>query len=177
MHAPTGQLITVGEMPQVSDGSVDGGAINGEASRARATLSPGGGGGPEASPGGEDAPQLQQPDAAIVLLEGFKNSVGTAKKVFAAIEEALDAVRPVWNAGTQSFVDQPDYRTRLAAVELYLAHTVGLPVQRNENLNINASANGPKVERRPATPAMLEALERKLARVRKEVAEKAATPV
>lgn len=137
--------------------------------RARATPSP-----LEVMSHGENVDarsQQQNQDAAQVVLRRLKEGGALGLKALEQMEAALEATRSVWDAKTKDFKEVPDHRTRLAACELYLAHTVGLPVQRNENLNINASANGPKVERRPATPAMLEALERRLVKMRKELAE------
>lgn len=94
-----------------------------------------------------------------------------AVKVLRKIDEGLEATRSIWSKEANDMVEVPDHKTRLAAVELYLAHTVGLPVQRSENLNINARAGAGQPIRKKATPAMIEALERRLAAAKKEAAQ------
>ncbi|MBC7368714.1 MAG: hypothetical protein H7343_18215 [Undibacterium sp.] len=71
------------------------------------------------------------------VVQQLRSDPVMARKAKRAIEEAMDATRPVWQKETESFIEQPDHKTRMVAVELYLHNTVGLPVQRTENLNIN----------------------------------------
>jgi hypothetical protein len=106
----------------------------------------------------------------IVLL-GLHANQGLADKVLVEIEAAIMATTAIWDATAQEFANRPDYKTRLAACELYLAHTVGLPVQRSENLNINARAGAGQAIRKKAGPMEIEAMERRLARAKKEAAE------
>jgi len=96
-----------------------------------------------------------------------------AKKAKRAIEEAMDATRPVWSKEAETFVDQPDHKTRMVAVELYLHNTVGLPVQRTENLNINKTVARDS-EKHP--PAAIAEMRRIIAKGDAEMAKRAAAP-
>ena len=102
-----------------------------------------------------------------IVLRGLHANQGLADKVLVEIEAAVWATTSIWDATAKAFADRPDYKTRLAACELYLAHTVGLPVQRSENLNVNATApqNSP---RRPPTPALLAYYARELAKAKRQ---------
>jgi hypothetical protein len=93
-----------------------------------------------------------------------------AKKAKRAIEEAMDATRPVWSKEAETFVDQPDHKTRMVAVELYLHNTVGLPVQRTENLNINKTV-ARDTEKHP--PAAIAEMRRIIAKEDAEMAKRA----
>ncbi len=106
-----------------------------------------------------------------IVLRGLHANQGLADKVLVEIEAAVWATTAIWDATTKAFVDRPDYKTRLAACELYLAHTVGLPVQRSENLNVNATApqNSP---RRPPTPALLAYYAREIATAKRQAEQK-----
>jgi hypothetical protein len=74
------------------------------------------------------------------VLRGLRDNQRLAARVLMEIEAALSATTAIWDAPSKTFIDRPDFKTRLQACELYLAHTVGLPVQRSENLNVNAHA-------------------------------------
>jgi hypothetical protein len=80
-------------------------------------------------------------DQSQSLLRAMRSSRRLADQVLRRLEEGLEATSVIWDAPTKTFVERPDFKVRLAAVELYLANTAGLPVQRSENLNITASAN------------------------------------
>ena len=101
-------------------------------------------------------------------MRGLHANQGLADKVLVEIEAAVCATTSIWDATAKAFADRPDYKTRLAAVELYLAHTIGLPVQRTENLNLTGKLPGQGVQRKPATPAMIAYLERELARAKRQ---------
>lgn len=111
------------------------------------------------------------PVASIIMAQFEASGALMGVKVLRKIDEGLEATRSIWSKEANDFIEVPDHKTRLAAVELYLAHTVGLPVQRSENLNINARAGAGQSIRRKATPMEVEALERRLARAKKEAAE------
>jgi hypothetical protein len=88
-----------------------------------------------------------------------------AAKALTRLEDALEAVTPVWDAATKSFVDRPDHKTRLAAVQIYLENTLGQPTRRCENITVTAAATKPDYElmlRR--SPALREAARRALER-------------
>ena len=102
------------------------------------------------------------------VIHGLRTNQNLGEKVLHQIEVAIEATTAVWDAGSKSFVDRPDYKTRLAACELYLAHTVGLPVQRSENLNLNAQAKPALGEVWLNTPAALEAARRMVAKAQRE---------
>ena len=119
------------------------------------------------SPGAPAVSRVRTETGPQIVLRGLHGNQGLADKVLVEIEAAIMATTSIWDATAKAFADRPDYKTRLAACELYLAHTVGLPVQRSENLNVNATApqNSP---RRPATPAMLAYYERELAKAKRQ---------
>ena len=96
------------------------------------------------------------------VIHGLRTNQNLGEKVLHQIEVAIEATTAVWDAGSKSFVDRPDFKTRLAACELYLAHTVGLPVQRSENLNLNAQAKPALEEVCLNSPAALDAMRRVL---------------
>lgn len=106
-----------------------------------------------------------------IVLRGLHANQGLADKVLAEIEAAVWATTSIWDATAKAFADRPDYKTRLAACELYLAHTVGLPVQRSENLNVNATAPRPGPPR-PPTPAVLAYYQRALDRAKRDAERK-----
>ena len=97
---------------------------------ARATLPP------ELHQQGGSGPQM--------VLDGLRGNGRIAGKVLCQIEAAIEATTAVWDAERKKFVDRPDYKTRLSACELFMAYGVGLPLQRSENLNINAQAQPPE---------------------------------
>lgn len=160
----------VGNSPQ---SGVDSGGTAGkenDAPRARVSPSPL----QVVGPADENESQVSIPVAPVasIVMSQFEASGATmAVKVLRKIDEGLEATRSIWSKEANDMVEVPDHKTRLAAVELYLAHTVGLPVQRSENLNINARAGAGQPIRKKATPAMIEALERRLAAAKKEAAQ------
>ena len=132
---------------------------------------------PQARP---DAPEFvaietqSQVDEAAATVAAMRSSKLAALRVLQAMEDSLVATVSVWDAASKSFVDRPDYKTRLMAVTTYLAHTVGLPIQRNENLNINAPAKQtiPYEEMLKRSPALRDAARRALERAERAAAEK-----
>jgi len=106
--------------------------------------------------------------ASQVTLKAFAGSGDIAGKLMDVIRGAMNATRTKWDKDTEAFVELPDHKTRLAAVELYLAHTIGLPVQRTENLNLSGKMPGAGAKRKPATPAMIAYLERELAKAKRQ---------
>jgi hypothetical protein len=119
------------------------------------------------SPGTATVPRVRTETGPQIVLRGLHANQGLADKVLVEIEAAVWATTSIWDATAKAFADRPDYKTRLAACELYLAHTVGLPVQRSENLNVNATApqNSP---RRPATPALLAYYSREIEKAKRQ---------
>ena len=118
-----------------------------------------------------EAPETQSQEppktANQVIFEAFATSGDTAAKVMKVIEDGFNATRPQFNKMTQAWDEIPDYKTRHAACELYLAHTVGLPIQRTENLNLTGKLPGSE-KRKPATPAMLAYYERELEKAKRQ---------
>lgn len=123
------------------------------------------------SPGTPAVSRVRTETGPQIVLRGLHGNQGLADKVLVEIEAAIMATTSIWDATAKAFADRPDYKTRLAACELYLAHTVGLPVQRSENLNVNATApqNSP---RRPATPALLAYYARELDKAKRQAEQK-----
>jgi len=123
-----------------------------------------------------EAPETQsqepQKTANQLIFEAFATSGDTAAKVMKVIEDGFNATRPQFNKMTQAWDEIPDYKTRAAACELYLAHTVGLPIQRTENLNLTGKIPGQGVKRRPPTPALLAYYERELAKAKRQAEQK-----
>lgn len=105
-----------------------------------------------------------------LVVQDMRSDPVLAKKAKRAIEEAMDATRPVWSKEAETFVDQPDHKTRMVAVELYLHNTVGLPVQRTENLNINKTV-ARDTEKHP--PAAIAEMRRIIAKEDAEMAKRA----
>ncbi len=52
----------------------------------------------------------------------------------------LDAVVQCWSASRQEYVEKVDHATRLKSVAWLASYSDGLPVQRNENFSVTASA-------------------------------------
>lgn len=124
---------------------------------ARATLPPG-----DSSIPGETGAQF--------VVSGLRTNPRLANKVLREIENAVEATRPVWDSSKKSFIEKPDFKTRLAACELFLSYCVGLPVQRNENLNItapNTAAVGYE-EMLRKSPALRQAMRRSVDRAEAE---------
>lgn len=90
-----------------------------------------------------------------------------AQQVVKAIADALAAT-----AVTKSGVSVIDHRTRLAAAELALRYTVGLPVQRTEAISVNLDADsGIGLDERLAhSPALRAQLAAALARAERKSA-------
>ena len=124
-----------------------------------------------------EAPETQSQEppktANQVIFEAFAKSGAIAAKVMSVIEAGFTATRPQFNKMTQAWDEIPDYKTRHAACELYLAHTVGLPIQRTENLNLTGKIPGQGVKRPPATPALLAYYARELEKAKRQGAGKA----
>lgn len=106
--------------------------------------------------------------ASQLTLKAFAGSGDIAGKLMDLIRGAMNATRTKWDKDTEAFVELPDHKTRLAAVELYLAHTIGLPVQRTENLNLNGKMPGAGDKRKPATPALLAHYARELDKAKRQ---------
>lgn len=117
-----------------------------------------------------DDPQISTETGAQLMVRSLRNNHALATKVVREIEASVEATTPVWDAATKAFADRPDYKTRLAACEIILAYTVGLPVQRNENLNLSVAPQLTAEERQRQddrsleSPAMRAALRRRLDR-------------
>lgn len=110
--------------------------------------------------------------ASQLTLKAFAGSGDIAGKLMDLIRGAMNATRTKWDKDTEAFVELPDHKTRLAAVELYLAHTIGLPVQRTENLNLSGKMPGTGAKRKPASPALLAYYERELAKAKRQAEQK-----
>ena len=125
--------------------------------------------GPADGPGSvEIETQAQEPKTANqVILHAFAASGNIAAKVMKVIEEGFTATRPQFNKATQGWDEIPDYKTRQAAVECYLAHTIGLPVQKTENLNLTGKLPGSE-RRRPPGPAVLAYYQRELDKAKRQ---------
>lgn len=104
------------------------------------------------------------------VIHGLRTNQNLADKVLQQIVAAIEATTAVWDAGSKSFVDRPDFKTRLAACELYLAHTVGLPVQRSENLNLNAQTSTEQNDACLSSSAAREAMRRMLDKAERDAA-------
>lgn len=124
----------------------------------------------------DEAPETQSQEppktANQVIFEAFASSGDTAAKVMKVIEEGFNATRPQFNKMTQAWDEIPDYKTRAAACELYLAHTVGLPIQRTENLNLTGKIPGQGVKRKPASPALLAYYAREIDKAKRQAEQK-----
>lgn len=155
--------INIGESPQAEDGKIDSQIKKDELSRAPAIE----GAGPWGGGAIETQSQQIEKTASQAILQAFASSGAIAAKVMAVIEAGFTATRPQFNKATQGWDEIPDYKTQLAAVELYLAHTVGLPIQRTENLNLTGKLPGSE-KRKPATPAMLAYYERELEKAKRQ---------
>ena len=87
------------------------------------------------------------------VVQHMRSDPVMATKAKREVDEAMDAIRPVWCRETESFIDQPDHKTRMLAVELHLHNTVGLPIQRTENFHINKSVTRDPDKHPPAAIA------------------------
>ena len=106
--------------------------------------------------------------ASQAVLKAFAASGEVAAKVMDVIRASMAATRTKWDKDAEAFVEVPDHKTQLAAVELYLAHTIGLPVQRTENLNLSGKMPGQAAARKPATPALLAYYARELDKAKRQ---------
>ena len=103
------------------------------------------------------------------VIESLRSDPLLAAKVTVAIEAALNATRSVWSKEAETFIEVPDYKTQLAAAELYLHNTVGLPVQRTENFHINKNVPS---DGRNHPPAAIAEMKRIVAKADAEMAKR-----
>lgn len=83
------------------------------------------------------------------------------EKVAKKIVELMDATTTV-RTGMDSMKTVPDYRTQLAAVQLYMSYQLGMPVQRVvTEMKVEEAAEN-TMARLLSSPAMREALKREL---------------
>jgi hypothetical protein len=89
----------------------------------------------------------------------------TPERLSRVLSDAL-AADQVNRDGTRS----PDHRIRLAALEIVLAQTVGLPVRREEPINVNLGAeeSDKLADRLARSPALRRALAKMLEEPAKE---------
>ena len=73
----------------------------------------------------------------------------------------LGATSRVWSSSAKVFQDIPDWRTRTGAAEKILAYSEGLPVQRQEIVQVLVQGIQEATEQAMSSPA-LQALARKL---------------
>lgn len=76
-----------------------------------------------------------------------------AEQVVEALKSCLSAT-----AISRNGASAPDYRTRLAAASLILDHQLGKPLQRSENVVVDATPINDAQARLDASPAMRRAL-------------------
>lgn len=89
----------------------------------------------------------------------------------AAILRCLGSTKYYFDKTAGRMVHTPDYATQLAAAKLIFERTEGLPVTMNLNVNHNASsAKDREIDPAKMSPAMIEAMERMIARARKKAA-------
>lgn len=81
------------------------------------------------------------------------------ERVAAAVGQLLTAKRV-----TKSGAEFPDYRAMEAGIKLYLAYTIGLPVQRQEvvTVNVDADSETGMMDRLAKSPALRAALRKAL---------------
>jgi hypothetical protein len=108
-------------------------------------------------------PNPSSSQAVMVLLESDPE---LATLVVDAIKDGLRAMGKHWDKDLKNWAYEIDSRTRLQSAQLALHYLVGLPVQRNVNVNIN---QGPKQqvpyeEMLKRSPALREAAKRAIAR-------------
>lgn len=84
----------------------------------------------------------------------------------AAAVRCLNAQKFYFCKKKGEMVHEPDYATQIKAIAWLAAYSDGLPAQTN--LNVNMDARGGKGKKPQLTPAVLEAMERTVARVKRE---------
>lgn len=110
--------------------------------------------------------------AVMVLLE---SDTELAELVVSAIKDGLRAMGKHWDKDLKNWSFEIDSRTRLASAQLALHYLVGLPVQRNVNVNIHQKQKPevPYEEMLKRSPALRDAARRALERAEKAATEKA----
>lgn len=111
----------------------------------------------------ENDPQLQ--NGALTFHDVVQLVPGLRVLVLAELIRGLGAVEGRWNAKKQTHDEAIDYPTRQKSAQIILGYADGLPPQTNFNINANTKPKDtPK-----ATPALVEAMEREAARMRREL--------
>lgn len=112
-----------------------------------------------------------------------KRAVATAERLIAdgvldlaasRLEETLNATKQQFDPAAKQWIEVEDYPTRLRAIELTFAHTIGLPVKRQEI--ITGSLDSQETLERTArkSPALLSSLRRLVDRIESEQTEEKA---
>ncbi len=70
----------------------------------------------------------------------------------AGLSDSLKATRRFWDKASSAFVEEPDFATRLRAIELVLAYAEGRPVERKVSLTGDFKDYNSKLEKLLATP-------------------------
>lgn len=139
---------------------------NGPGSRARVHTD-----GPGHGAGGLGADELQHSgpaaSAATLLVQGLENDPDVVRLTIEGVKKALRAEQRFFNKGTQAWEVVPDFRVVMVAAEFVFKNLVGLPVQKVETRNLNITQTSP-IEM--TSPAAIEAMERYLAKVKRQVA-------
>jgi hypothetical protein len=96
-------------------------------------------------------PAPENPDQQITLAPAAGSGIGKAladallkdpeflPMMVAAAKGGLEAVRSWWDKGSQAMASEPDYRTRIQALALILAHMEGEPVKRIIHQHLGAA--------------------------------------
>lgn len=156
-------------MSELPDGKIDSETSNPDETLARAYVDGAAG---EGRPG-ENATQLQQPTKGkpLVMLM-LEADPALAEVCVEAIRSAMTANQMYYSKTAKEWTKEPDGRTRLAGAQVYLQYIVGLPLQRIHAQTVTTS-NDPRALEvlLEKSPAMLEAVERTIVRLRAKAAE------
>ena len=117
-----------------------------------------------------NASQLQEPvravsvaEAASLMIQALATAPNLIPDTVTTLQECLHASQEYYNKNTKEWSPSPDYRTRLATVQLILTNLVGLPLQRIESKSMSVQATAPDATRAMMrSPAMRAALRRML---------------
>jgi len=133
--------------------------------------------GPRARDGGEVAALVAELESDSSLHEApsinAMVSLHPRVRVRLFIEQVrgLDAVVQCWNAKKQSYEEKPDFATRQKCATWLGGYSDGLPPQTNFNVNENLNRKpGAGVDM--TSPAMIEAMERRLEKSKRQAAAK-----
>ena len=91
----------------------------------------------------------------------------TPERIAEKIHEMLDATTLV-RTGSESTEERPDWRTVEAAVKLWLAYQLGMPVQRQVIVQQAAETSEGTMDRLMSSPAAIKVLESMLTKAKGE---------